>query len=117
MSTENRIPTKYRIVGDTHWDYIQYLTIKSFLFFWKREVWNYVPKPYYDKHWGRSLSSRWDLYINSLEDGRLVDFAKRWPYIEDYLKVVFKEQLKLEADSAKYHAEIDARKKKVEYLD
>ena len=112
---ETRTPTKYRIISDNHWDYLQYLTIKKHFFFWTKEVWSYVWKPYYDKIYGRSLSSvcEWDIWINSLEDGNLEKFTKKWIYIEDYFKEAKVEQDRLIAKAQTYNKEIAERKNKI----
>jgi hypothetical protein len=52
--------TEYRKISNGHWDFLQYKKEKRFLWVFKYYKWEYVWKPYYDKHWGRSLDSSGD---------------------------------------------------------
>ena len=108
--------TKYRIVSNGHWDYLQYEVEYKYLYFWTRKRWEYVWKPYCDKTTGTSLTSEWNIYINSLEDGNLEKFAKLWTNVEDYFIQAKVRQKELEKIYEEHRNKIEENKKKIVYL-
>lgn len=106
--------TKYRTVSNGHWDFLQYLVVKKFLWF-KFEEWEYVPKPYYCTFTGRSDSTGSDIYINSL-NSNLSKFVTDYPCIDEYLKYYNIEQDKLEVNVTKKQNEYEAKKNTIHYF-
>jgi hypothetical protein len=79
--------TKYRIISNGYWEFIQYKVEKFYLFgLICIYNWYYVPKPYYDKYWGRELDiTGADRFITSLDED-LDEFPKKYPDISVYFK-------------------------------
>ena len=95
--------TEYRKINNGHWDFLQYKKQKRVLWIFKYNKWVYVWKPYYDKHWGRSLDYSGDNgFVNSLQTN-LNEFTKEWVDIEKYFKVAQKRQDELVKKANEYH--------------
>lgn len=78
--------TKYRIVSNGYYSYLQYLYEYKFLPYWYRSVWKYIWKPQSDYKYATILNdpdSR--RHICSL-NYNLKRFAKQWPDIKKYFE-------------------------------
>lgn len=107
--------TKYRTISNGHWNFLQYLVVKKFLWF-KFDEWNYVPTPYYDIIWGRDLDSTGsDRFINSLHHD-IEEFVNKYPYIDEYLKIYESKQAVLEAEVRKERQKYENKKNTVHYF-
>ena len=84
--------TEYRKINNGYWNFLQYKKEKRFLWIFKYYKWVYVWKPYYDKHYGRSLDCTGDnRFVNSLQQN-LKAFTEKWTDINDYFGEAQKEQ-------------------------
>lgn len=106
--------TKYRTVSNGHWDYLQYLVVKKFLWI-KYDEWHYVPKPYYRTFTGREDPNGSYTLLNSLYDN-LDDFMNKYPYIDEYLKIYETKQAELEDNAHKKRQEYEDKKNRVRYF-
>jgi hypothetical protein len=106
--------TKYRTVSNGHWDYLQYLVVKKFLWI-KYDEWQYVPKPYCSTFSGRPDSIESNTHINSLNDYP-ANFVNKYPYIDEYLKIYRANQAELEAKANKERQEYEDKKNRVRYF-
>lgn len=106
--------TKYRTISNGHWDFLQYLVIKKFLWI-KIEEWHYVPKPFYRTFSGRPDSIESNTHINSLNDYPS-DFVNKYPYIDEYLKIYETEQAELENKADKKIQEYETKKNTIHYF-
>lgn len=76
--------TKYRLVNDGTFWFLQYQKTNKFLWFFEYKTWEYIPLA------GRfRMGFAWDVYVNSSESD-VEEFPKRWPQIEPYLEHVQK---------------------------
>ena len=102
--------TRYRRISNGHWDFLQYEKEVPHLIFFKKKKWFYVPRPYYDTFWGRSLDSIGDdTYVNSLKEN-LDMFAKKLGNIEDYFEFFNEQQAALVQKALEYQAEIEKKR-------
>lgn len=116
--------TRYRTVSNGYWELLQYEVVKTYtvgFWFFKKTIekrnWYYVPRPYYDEIWGRSLDCVLsDTVINSLNTN-LDQFVKDYPDINDWFKVYDKKQTKLVEQVKEKRAARAEREKKVRYFD
>lgn len=77
--------TKYRLVNDGTFEYIQYQKTNKFLWIFEYKTWEFIPLA------GRfRMGFAWDVYVNSSEERNIEEFPKRWPQIETYLEHVKK---------------------------
>lgn len=80
--------TKYRTVSNGYWNWLEYQDHSFNWLGFRIKKWKRVPKPYYDKIWGRSLGdvsdTATDSWVNSLDDN-IENFVKANPDIFDYL--------------------------------
>lgn len=105
--------TKYRIISNGYWEYLQYATEHRFL--WHKYVkWHYVPKPCYDSVWGRDWLDEY-LFVNSLEDS-IEGFIKEYPDINAYWPIFNEKQRKLEEEVRVEREKIENRKSEVKYF-
>lgn len=113
--------TFYRTISDGFNDYLQYATLKRFLF-WKWLKWEYVWRPYCDEVTGRHLGypgpddpkgvQGSTLFVNS-SNTDLRKFVLTFPIINHYFIGSKIEQKRLEAINAEYWRKKNERVGKV----
>ena len=108
--------TKYRIVSNGYWHYLQYEIIYKFLWFWIKIRWEYVPKAYCNQTTGSYNCSDENIFVNTLSGDNLEKFVEQWPDIEPYLKITEKNQEFLEAEYEKNKEEIKKKKEEIIYI-
>lgn len=99
--------TKYRLISDGHFEYLQYLKITKVLF-WNFKRWRCIPKPYCDLVSGTTFS--FSGYYTLVTGDNI---AKNFPNIEDYWPVYKKEQQELVDKHKEYWKTINERKNTV----
>lgn len=110
--------TKYRIINNGYFEWLQYLKETKFLFFFTYKKWHYVWKPYYDKIKGRDDILGYDTYINNSRDiysNSCETHIKRYPYIEEYFKWANARQAELVAKASAYWKKIESNRSKIKY--
>lgn len=113
--------TKYRIINNGYWDILQYEAEVTNLF-WRllgyTKEWRYIPRPYYDKLYGRTdiAGTGANTLVNSLRQS-LNDFVEQYPYIDEYFSVFNEEQKELEEQVAFDIENRETRKSKIRYFD
>lgn len=97
--------TEYRIVNDGYWDFLQYKHHHKFLFF-KWISWQYIPRPYFDKIYGRDYDITHVKTEICSYNTKLQDFIKKYPDIEEYFKYFREEQRRLQRKGMREYWEI-----------
>jgi hypothetical protein len=106
--------TKYRIVNNGYWDFIQYEIEHKFLWF-KWSEWSYVWRPYYCEFMGRFDSTGADTYICSINTN-IENFVNKYPDISVYFELASKEQEEIESKVRQKINERNERQQVIKYL-
>lgn len=112
--------TKYRTINNGYYDILQY-QVKSPPKWWQfssKLEWEYVPRPFFHKVYGRASylpGIEAIVNISSFKDN-LEEFVAKYPNINEYWSVFDKEQAALEAKAAEQDQEITTNKLKVRYF-
>lgn len=107
--------TKYRIVNDGYFDYLQYEKEYKFLGLFKKKKWCYVPDCFH----GLERCFSYNCYVSSANHdkiGDLEEYARRWPDINEYLKHYEKCEKELLLSKEEKHMERQEKAKKIKYL-
>lgn len=88
MEDPEPIPcTKYRLVSDGYYNYIQYAVERKFLW-WKWTTWGNVPNYNIAEVIDSKGLHRQLLYLNSRHTSDLEEFPNKYPHIDDYFAVL-----------------------------